>query len=283
MADPFFRIGIVGLGLIGASFAKSIKANTRHEVYAYDLDENVLSVALTDGCADGVLEGGNPEGCDIVFIALYPSAAVDYILRNALSFKKDCIVTDLCGVKRYVHSFSDKYEQAGIHFIGGHPMAGREKSGYAASTGELFFGASMLLTPLPSTPPEKVDILKELFRVMGFGRTIITTPEEHDAAIAYTSQLAHILSSSYVKSPASRYADGFSAGSFRDLTRVAFLNEVMWSELFLLNADALSAEIQGVIDRLEEYKQVIQSGDRAQLQRLLKEGSDIKSSLPVKK
>ena len=289
-------VGIAGLGLIGGSMAKAIKSHTDHRVYGFDLDEGVLQEALSDGGIDGVLTGETLPECDLLLLALYPAAAVEY-LRQQLGFlSRGALILDLCGVKRAVmEPIAALLKERGaarqeILYIGGHPMAGKEKSGYHNADPELFSGASMILVP---SEPEGAEADPELkgayegalsgaeafFLALGFEEIKLSTIEEHDRVIAFTSQLAHVVSSAYVKSPASREHYGFSAGSYKDLTRVARLNETMWTELFLDNADSLLPEVEGIIRRLSEYGDALRRRDRELLFRLLKEGRECKEGI----
>ena len=271
------QIGIVGLGLIGGSLAKAAKERTTHTVLGFDRDKAVLQAALQSGAIDGVLEPDRLKDCRIVLVALYPQAAIDYILAHRADFGSHTIVTDCCGVKEVVCVPCEAAaKEAGFIFLGGHPMAGIERSGIAFSKGDLFHGASMVLTPPAGTDPAAVEEVSALCMQLGFGGIRLSTPKEHDRMIALTSQLAHVLSSAYVKSPAALSHAGFSAGSFKDMTRVARLNEDMWTELFFDNKPALLEEIEGLIDRLEAYAQALCQDDRKAMRDLLREGRERK-------
>ena len=271
------QIGIVGLGLIGGSLAKAAKERTTHTVLGFDRDKAVLQAALQSGAIDGVLEPDRLKDCRIVLVALYPQAAIDYILAHRADFGSHTIVTDCCGVKEVVCVPCEAAaKEAGFIFLGGHPMAGIERSGFAFSKGDLFHGASMVLTPPAGTDPAAVEEVSALCMQLGFGGFRLSTPKEHDRMIALTSQLAHVLSSAYVKSPAALSHAGFSAGSFKDMTRVARLNEDMWTELFFDNKPALLEEIEGLIDRLEAYAQALCQDDRKAMRDLLREGRERK-------
>ncbi|MDD3194073.1 MAG: prephenate dehydrogenase/arogenate dehydrogenase family protein [Oscillospiraceae bacterium] len=271
------QIGIVGLGLIGGSMAKAVKERTTHTVLGADQDRAVLTDALAQGAIDGVLEADGLKRCQIVLVALYPQAAVDYILSHQTDFERRTIVVDCCGVKEVVCTpCGAAAKKSGFTFIGGHPMAGIERSGFAFSSGDLFAGASMILTPPEGTDPAAVNAVFALCKELGFGRVQLSTPQEHDRMIALTSQLAHVLSSAYVKSPAALAHAGFSAGSFKDMTRVARLNENMWTELFFDNKPALLDEIEGLIGRLEEYAEALRQNDREGMRGLLRAGRERK-------
>lgn len=279
MSAPL-RIGVVGLGLIGGSAAKALKAHTGHMVYGADLNEEVLGAALREGAVDGALTQETLQACDVVLPALYPGATVSWAEEMSPYIAKGALLVDLCGVKRTVdHRLGPLAEQTGFYYIGGHPMAGTEHSGYAFSSPDLFAGASMILTPGPSIPPKVLQRAQQLFLEIGFGGVTLSTPEHHDHIIAYTSQLAHVLSSAYVKSPSAEAYRGFTAGSFRDMTRVAWLNETMWTELFLENSDYLAQEVEGLSCRLAEYAAVLREKNGEALQRMLREGRERKEML----
>ncbi len=274
------NIGIIGLGLIGGSLAKSIKQHSGHTVLGYDIDPDVVIKALMSGSIDDELKEDMLPDCPIVLVALYPSRCVDYITSHADQFASDAIVIDCAGVKRSV--FAPVSEVASQHswtYIGGHPMAGREYSGFDHAVGNLFEHASMILTPMKDIDVEILQAVKLFFLSIGFESVRITTPEEHDSMISYTSQLAHIVSGAYVKNPMSAQHKGFSAGSFQDMTRVARLNENMWTELFLDNADLLVPSIEDLIFRLTQYKDALADHDAPELTELLKEGRLMKEAL----
>lgn len=267
------KIGITGLGLIGGSMAKAIKETKEHTVYGYDTDESTLLAAELTDAIDGMLSEENLSECDVVIVSLYPEATIDYIIKNADKFKKDCIVFDCCGVKRVVcDRINPVAKEHGFTFIGGHPMAGTQFWGFGSSRASLFKGASMILTPCGISDIAVLDKAKHFFLSLGFSEITFSSPEEHDRIIAYTSQLAHVVSSAYVKSPSAEVRKGFSAGSYKDMTRVAKLNEEMWTELFLENKDNLTAEIDTLIKNLQQYKAALEKGDSEKLSSLLAEG-----------
>ncbi|HBU11417.1 MAG TPA: prephenate dehydrogenase/arogenate dehydrogenase family protein [Clostridiales bacterium] len=268
------QIGIVGLGLLGGSLAKALKKNTPHRVFGVDLDEEVVKSALAAHAIDGT---GRIEECDVVFLCLYPKAAVEYALNN--TFKACAVVTDICGVKRFVSdAIAVPLRKRGIRYVGSHPMAGREVSGFAASDADLFHGASYIITQRADTDEDAVRVLSSLALSIGFASVTRSTPEEHDRIIAYTSQLAHVVSNCYMRNP-DALQRGFSANSFLDLTRVAKLNPAMWAELFMENAEYLMEDISLFIENLSQIKGALLARDEESLRRLLKEGSDIKSKI----
>ena len=267
------KAGIVGLGLIGGSMAKSIKARTLHNVAGTDIDRETMTFARLCGAIDEPLTKENLGECDIILIAVRPGEAVKWVIENAGHISKKAVVIDLCGVKRAV---ADRIKpismEYGFSYIGGHPMAGRERGGFVNSKEDLFLGASMILTPDERTDAKLLEDIKAFFTDIGFGSLTFTTPAEHDRIIAFTSQLAHITSSAYVKSPTAAKRRGFSGGSFRDMTRVARLDEDMWTELFLDNTDNLTAELEIYIKNLNEYLDALKAADSTELIRLLREG-----------
>lgn len=273
-------IGIVGLGLIGGSLARSIKVHTDFEVLGMDINAQTMLQANLLGAVDDALEEADLARCDVVLVALYPAAIVSWITEHQDAFKPGAWVIDCGGVKEVICTPLNALAQGKPwRYCGGHPMAGREFSGFRYAKDDLFDRASMILTPPRDAGPETLTWLKDFFLTIGFRRVQFTTPREHDEMIAYTSQLAHVVSSAYVKCPLAQKHRGFSAGSFADMTRVAKLNEDMWTELFFDNREALLPEINGLIDRLAAYRDALASEDRDAMKRLLREGREIKEAL----
>ena len=211
--------------------------------------------------------------CDLIFLALCPRQAVQFLQERVQHLRPGTVVMDLCGIKRYPYQkLGELCANHGLFYVGGHPMAGKEQWGYGNADPELFQNASMVITPAPQTPPAVLHRLEELFLQIGFARVTPSNPAEHDQIIAFTSQLAHVVSSAYIKSPRAQMQMGFSAGSFKDLTRVARLNPSMWAELFLENADYLTEEIDTLISHLQEYRDAIAANDSQRLYDLLEDG-----------
>lgn len=273
-------VGIIGLGLIGGSFAKAFKQYTDHRVIGYDCDPAITQYAQMTGCIDGVVDQNTLGECELLLLAVYPKATATYLTEMADHIAPNTVVIDCGGVKGGIcEACFPLANEHGWTFIGGHPMAGLHRSGLKYATADLYQSASMILTP-PNT--EDILLLEKVtgwFKSVGFSSVTVTTPDKHDEIIAFTSQLAHVVSNAYVKSPRAQIHRGFSAGSYRDLTRVARLNETMWSELFLENRDHLMAEIDHLIQSLGEYKAALADGDVEQLKRLLKDGSDRKERI----
>lgn len=270
-------IGVVGLGLIGGSFAKALRAYTGCTILGTDLDEETLRAALADGTLSGELTKQTLPRCTFLFLALYPNAAVHWLQENAQNVGRSAVVIDLCGVKRGVCAgILPQAKERRFTFIGGHPMAGVAKFGYASADKDLFRGASMILTPPEPLSEELHETLCNLFGAMGFGYLKLTDPAEHDHMIAYTSQLAHVLSSAYAQSPSATRHTGFSAGSLRDMTRVATLNVPMWTELFMENRDYLAEEVEALALRLTRFAAALRANRGEDVARLLQQGCDAK-------
>ena len=265
-------VGICGLGLIGGSMAKAYK-ESGHTVLGFDKNEATLGYALLAGICDGVLSQETIPECDLIFIALYPTQSVKYLEQIAPIISKNCTVIDLCGTKAKIcacgFSLAQKY---GFTFVGGHPMAGTQYSGIKYSRASLFKNAPMVLVPHVYDDMSFLDKIKNLLAPAGFGKMSVTTAEEHDRMIAFTSQLAHVVSNAYVKTPTAQNHKGFSAGSYKDLTRVAWLNENMWTELFLENKEPLVFELDTIINSLCQYRDAIAEDDSERLRSLLRDG-----------
>ena len=264
--------GIVGLGLIGGSFAKAYHA-AGVEVFAFDCDRSVLDFAMLGGAVDSELTQENIGQCDIVIVAIYPEAAAQYLEEMAPYIGKKPVVIDTCGTKRKVCELcvpiAEKY---GFTYIGGHPMAGTQYSGFKYARANLFHNAPMVLVPSRFDDIELLDRAEELLTPVGFGKYSVTTAAEHDEMIAFTSQMPHILSNAYIKSPVAGKHKGFSAGSYKDLTRVAWLNPQLWAELFMENKDFVLDELTLYMDNLAKYRDAIEHDDMDTLIALLDEG-----------
>lgn len=273
------NILICGLGLIGASLAKTLKKNTNHTVLGWNRTESVTEKALRDGVIDktGDIDSLMAEA-DITFVNFYPEAIVPFILEHKNSFKKDSVVTDSCGIKTKICRAMEK-EKLDFYFIGAHPMAGREVGGYDNSLDNLYDNASFIVTPVDGTPRNKVDALVGLAESMGFARIVVTTPEHHDEMIAFTSQIAHVLACSYVLSPLAPSHAGYSAGSYRDVSRVARINADMWADLFIDNKEALVKEIDDLVSNLMQFKYNIVNEDSPALKDLMNRANKIKEEI----
>lgn len=272
-------VGIVGLGLMGGSFAKAYK-EAGHTVLAHNRNRDTLELAMMNGVVDGELTEKSIGKCDLVIIALYPKATIDYLKEMAAHIDKHTLVIDTCGTKRDVcEACFPIAKQQGFAFVGGHPMAGTQFSGYKYSRATMYKGASMILVPETFDDIAFFDRVKAMLAPCGFGRVTITTAQKHDAMIAFSSQMAHVVSNAFVKSPAAREHKGYSAGSYKDMTRVAWLNETMWAELFLENQDYLLRELDIFMENLGQYRKALADGNRDGLEALLREGRLIKEEV----
>lgn len=272
-------VGIAGLGLIGGSAARAYKA-AGHCVLGADTDSGTLGYALLSEIIDKELTSDNIGSCDVIFIALYPQAAEKYLSENADLIKKDAFVLDLCGTKRGICETGFALaEKHGFTFVGAHPMAGTQFSGIKYSRRDLFRGAPMVIVPPSFDDIELLGRIKEIISPMGFGKISVTSAEKHDEMIAFTSQLAHVVSNAYIKSETAKSHGGFSAGSYKDMTRVAWLNENMWTELFTENSDYLIKELDYIINSLGEYRAALINNDKDTLRQLLRDGRLMKEAI----
>lgn len=265
-------VGIVGLGLIGGSFAKAYH-EAGETVLACNRTEDTLRFAMLSGAVDGELTEENIGSCDIVIIAVFPEAAEAFLRRMAPHIGKKPVVIDACGTKRKICSMCFPIaEEYGFTYLGGHPMAGTHKSGFKYARANLFHNAPMVIVPPSFDDIELLGRVKTLLAPVGFGSISVTTAEKHDELIAFTSQMPHIISNAYIKSPTAAAHKGFSAGSYKDLTRVAWLNPKLWAELFLENRDCILNELDWFIAALEQYRDAVKNDDSETLEKLLDDG-----------
>lgn len=275
------KIGIVGLGLMGGSLAKALKRNSSHPVLGYDKDPDTLNKALEEGSIDEILNERNLSECELVVLAVRPGIAKGFVKEN--SDRIQGILLDFCGVKRSVEKeILPLALENQFAYLGGHPMAGRERGGYDRSIADLYHKASMILVENESSQGIGKK-LEPFFREIGFEKIVYSTSEEHDRIIAYTSQLAHVVSNSYVQSPVHDEEYGFSADSLRDLTRVATLDADMWIELFFENKDNLTREIRRISHQLEEYADSIENEKKDYLKKMLLKGCQAKKEMEEKR
>lgn len=275
----FMNIVIVGLGIIGGSIAKALKKNTEHYIIGIDKNHSVEEKALSDGAIDSIGDIDSLGVADVIYLAIYPGAAVEYVEENGKYIKQGAIVTDTAGVKYDIcPTLVELSVEYGFDFVGSHPMAGKEKNGYEASDPEIFRGASYIVIPCDADD-NSVVVISGLARAMGFGGVMITSPAEHDRMIAFTSQLPHVLACAYVMSPCCKKHVGYSAGSYNDVSRVANINAELWSELFLDNKENLVKELDLLIENIGKIKNAIDNEDKPELTKLLAEGRKIKEEL----
>lgn len=283
------RVGIVGLGLIGGSFARAYRS-LGATVYALDTDRDTMDASMIE-TVEAPLDDASIPSCDLIILAAYPEACLEWLEEHAEKLgrisdpdtSRGPIVIDTAGVKEAVCARAFELARVnGFAFVGTHPMAGTQFSGFAHARADLFRGAPMVLVPPETDDARRLTLLDRVHTLLapiGFGSFSVTSPEEHDRVIAFTSQLAHVVSNAYVKSPTARAHHGFSAGSYRDLTRVAHLNPGMWAELMMDDAKNLSQEIASLIEALDAYRLALDAGDRDRLRMLLAEGDRIKRAL----
>lgn len=272
-------IGVAGLGLIGGSFVKAYHSQG-HTVYAYNRSRKTLDFALLSGYIDAELTADNVSECDLIVACMYPEASIDWIRNMAPYFGEKPIVMDACGTKRNVcEACFPLAGEYGFTFVGGHPMGGTKFSGYKYSKPDMFRGAPMVIVPPTFDDIELLSKVKDLLAPLNLGRFSITTAEDHDKMIAFTSQLSHLVASSYIKSPSAERQRGFAGGTYRDMTRVAYLNAPMWAEIFISNKDCLISELDSLIDNLGKYRKAISEENVEELTELLADGSRRKEAL----
>ena len=273
------NVGILGLGLIGGSLARAY-ALEGHTVYAIQRNETMLSFAMLAGAVHGKLNEETIPKCDLILLAIYPDGSASWLEKNAHLISKDALVLDCCGVKQEICSRCFPIaREYGFTFVGGHPMAGSQFSGFKYSRADLFSGAPMVLVPPVFDDIALLQRVKDALKPCHFGFFSVTTAQEHDKMIAFTSQMPHILSNAFIKSPTALKHKGFSAGSYKDLTRVAWLNPQMWAELFLENRDNVLFELDYYIESLKQYQQAIRDSDMDKLVELLDEGKKRKEEV----
>ena len=273
------NVGILGLGLIGGSLARAY-ALEGHTVYAIQRNESMLSFAMLAGAVHGKLTEETVPECDLILLAIYPDGSASWLEKNAHLVKKDALVMDCCGIKWEVcQRCFPLAKERGFTFVGGHPMAGSQFSGFKYSRATLFKGQPMVLVPPVFDDMALLDRVKQALKPCQFGSFSVTTAEEHDRMIAFTSQMPHILSNAFIKSPTALKHKGFSAGSYKDLTRVAWLNAPMWAELFLENRENVLFELDFYIKSLQEYRQAIADNNMDALTSLLEEGKKRKEEV----
>ncbi len=273
------NIAVIGLGIIGGSFCKAIKKYTDHYVIGLNRTIETAEKALSVGAIDEIGTYESLSKADLVILTMYPQADIDFIKENGSYIKKGAIVTDASGIKcTLCPELKELSQKFGFIFVGSHPMAGKEKNGFDVSDAELYQNASFIITPCEAEQ-KYVDILADFAKSIGFGTIKITTPEEHDRMIAFTSQLPHVLACAYVLSPCCPNHKGFSAGSYRDVSRVANINSKLWSELFLENKEPLVKELDILIENITKIVNSIKAEDKETLTALLEQGHKVKEAL----
>lgn len=272
-------VGILGLGLIGGSLARAY-AKSGHCVYACEQDKDMLAFAQLAGAVTGELTAETIPTCDLILLAIYPGGSAAWLEANGHLISKEALVMDCCGTKAEIcERCFPVAKKHGFTFIGGHPMAGSHNSGFKYSRSNLFQGAPMVLVPPRFDDMQLLQWAKDMLAPCKFGSFSVTTASEHDRMIAFTSQMPHIVSNAYIKSPTALSHKGFSAGSYKDLTRVAWLNPQMWAELFLDNKENILYELDYYIESLKAYREAVSAGDMESLVQLLDEGKKRKEQV----
>ena len=267
------KIAVIGLGIIGGSICAAL-TKAGYEVDGFAKSENSVESALKLGYIRK--KATDLTQYDVVFIAVPPYTTMEYL--DKATFKDGALVTDICGVKEVLETLV--YEKArNYRYVGMHPMAGKETSGIASATADLFVGANVIITQAPQTQDCDVEELKEYISAMRFGRIIQCTAKQHDKKIALTSQLAHIVSNAYVKSSEVAGCDGFTGGSFQDMTRIAGVDENVWTPLYACNRENIIHELSGLIQHLQVYCDALQSADDEKLSATLREGRLIRETI----
>ncbi len=266
------NVGVLGLGLIGGSLARAY-AKAGHNVFAWDLDQSILEFAQLAGVVHAVLDEKTIPGCDLILLSVYADGSATWLEQHGARIRPSTLVMDCCGIKEEIcRRCFPLAKQYGFTFIGGHPMAGSHFSGFKYSRSNLFQGAPMVLVPPVHDDPELLQRAVDALEPCKFGSFSVTTAADHDAMIAFTSQMPHILSNAFIKSPTATRHKGFSAGSYKDFTRVAWLNPIMWAELFLSNKENVLKELQIYMDSLVQYRSALENDDKYALIALLEEG-----------
>ena len=276
------QIAIIGLGLIGGSMAMALRGFENFEIVGVDSDPATLDFAAAHGVADRLTSDGAAAiaEADVVYLCLHPRGIVDFLSAHRGDFRPGSLVTDVCGIKTAVVDAAAVLPPE-VDFIGGHPMAGKETSRIFHADGKLFRGAHYILTPRPGHRPEHLDLLRRIASYIGCRDVVETTTQKHDAIIAYTSQVMHIMAVAVCDDPDLFECRGFEGGSFRDCTRVAALDVPLWTQLFSMNAPALTKVIRNLEDNLRAYRQVLEAGDTAALTQKLAWSADRKRHMDL--
>lgn len=272
------KIAIIGLGLIGGSMARRLRGFRGCTIAAYNRTRESLDIALADGVIDTACDtaGEAMENADLIIMCLYPQLNVDFVRDNLDKIKPGAVITDVTGVKGFIIKEMKKILPDNVDFIGGHPMAGREVGGYKSSTDTLFDNAPYIVTPDSSNKPENVQLVRDMARYIGCREVVTTTPDEHDSIIAYTSQLMHIVAVALCDNPLLERSSSFAGGSLQDCTRIAVINEKMWSELFVENKEHLAHRITEFQECLEKMKQAVLCEDRESLEKIMRHATEQK-------
>ncbi len=271
------RILIVGLGLLGGSYARAL-SQQGYSVTAITRDQKDIDYAIGEGMIHrgaAFVEEALCREADIVVFALYPHVFLEWIGENQHLLKPGAILTDVTGVKSTVVATVQSMLRPDLEFIAAHPMAGREYSGVENSDERIFLGANYVVTPTEKNTEEAISLCEELGRTLGFARISRLSPKEHDTVIGFVSQLTHCIAISLMTcQPTDQPLENYTGDSFRDLTRIARMNDEMWSELFLLNKEALLEQMSLFQDELSKLKVLLREGDREGLRRMMQKSTE---------
>lgn len=272
------KISIIGLGLIGGSMARRLRGFHDCTIAAYNRTRESLDLALADGVIDEAYDtpGEAMENADLIIMCLYPQLNVDFVRDNKDRLKPGAVITDVTGVKGFIIREMKKVLPDNVDFIGGHPMAGREVGGYKSSTDTLFDNAPYILTPDKTNKPENVQLVRDMAKYIGCRIVVTTTPDEHDSIIAYTSQLMHVVAVALCDNPLLERSGSFAGGSLQDCTRIAVINEKMWSELFIENKEHLAKRIDEFCECMIRMKNAALDEDRETLETIMKHATSQK-------
>ena len=276
IVDVSKKILIVGLGLLGGSYARVLKRFGFH-ISAITLDQSSIDYALNEK----IIDEGSTEldekiigNADLVIFALYPHVFLEWIEKNQGMLKSGALITDVTGVKRSIVYKIQDILRSDVEFIAAHPMAGREVSGVENSTDKMFFGANYIVTPTEKNTPEAIETCMELGKLLGFSNVTALSPEEHDEMIGFLSQLTHCIAITLMTCNDKENMEKFTGDSFRDLTRIARINDVMWSELFVENKDALLEQMKLFIDKFNELKKMLEEEDIDGMRKMMRHSTE---------
>ena len=274
------NFGIIGLGIMGGSIARSIRENILNQksasgkIFAYDINNESLNLAKKENIIDQGFSKDDVKNmlqlCDVVFICLYPKKTIEFLKENKENFKSGSVITDISGVKSIYDNMEEVFP-TNADFVLGHPMAGGEKEGFSNSNGNYFINHNYIIIPQERNKPESIKLMENLVTAMKFSRITKTDCKTHDEKIGFTSQLCHVVASAMVESAEDPSITSFGGGSFEDLTRIAMINAPLWTELFLSNKVALLKHIKSFISKMQEFETLIQNEDAQQLEDLLKD------------
>lgn len=271
--------GFIGLGLIGGSMAMALAGFEDAQVFCVDKDAQTRKQALERGVVYAAFEDAKDaplEQADVIVLCLHPEASVAFVRDNGARMKQGSVLTDVCGIKGELCRAVDAHLACGAAFIGGHPMAGKERGGFINASASIFIGAHYILVPTSRTTPQAKSLLERIVSYMGCRDVILADPETHDKRIAYTSQMMHVLALAICDQTQLMDSKGFEGGSFRAATRVAALDADLWTQLFWNNREALAEQTEELIDKLKEYAALLQGDDRQALHTRIKQSADRK-------